>query len=200
MAYDFRNLLLSFRSIKTGIYDAPTEPQIYETRYFYDEAGNRIRKLVKRYIGPPTPAPEYNENDDPYGYWSTVDDEFYVRDVSGKEMAIYNGSNLLQWNLWGLDNFGKIDANNQKFFYLKDHLGTIHAIVNQNNEVVYAQDGACPAVAGMHGAIRWKTETGCRHQLLTASISSPLKNEILKAIMIIFLPAAGLPGFDRQGC
>gem|GEM_PF-3932596 len=36
---------------------------------------------------PPSPQPGYDENDDPYGYWQTVDDEFYVRDVSGKEMV-----------------------------------------------------------------------------------------------------------------
>jgi hypothetical protein len=33
--------------------------------------------------------------------------EFYVRDVSGKEIAIYQDTTLYQWNVWGLDNAGK---------------------------------------------------------------------------------------------
>lgn len=45
---------------------------------------------------------------------------FYVRDVSGKEIAIYSGSSLTQWNMWGLDNVGKINADTTKYYYLKD--------------------------------------------------------------------------------
>ena len=57
-------------------------------------------------------------------------DEFYIRDVSGKELAIYsNGHNSVeQWNMYGSDNVGKIDANNHSFFYLKDQLGTVRAV------------------------------------------------------------------------
>jgi len=43
------------------------------------------------------------------------------RVVSGKEIAIYHSNDLYQWNVWGTDNVGKINANGDKFFYLKDH-------------------------------------------------------------------------------
>jgi RHS repeat-associated protein len=114
-------------------------PVIYETRYWYDEAGNRIHKLVKRYNGVEQ-NPIYIENDDPFGLWETITDEYYVRDVSGKEMAIYQGTTLDFWNIWGMDNIGKINANGSRFFYLKDHLGTVRAVVNQINDLVSAQD------------------------------------------------------------
>lgn len=63
-----------------------------------------------------------------------------MRDVSGKEMAIYDGTTLSQWNIYGLDNIGKINADTTKCYYLKDHLGTIRAVVNSTNTVVSAGD------------------------------------------------------------
>lgn len=70
--------------------------------------GNRIRKTVEKYEGgDPDPVHE-NTGDNPG--WHLVSDEFYVRDVSGKEIAIYSGTNIVQWNIWGLDNVGKIPA------------------------------------------------------------------------------------------
>jgi len=47
---------------------------------------------------------------------------------------------LVQWNVYGLDNIGKINSNDSKYYYLKDHLGSIRAMVNSNNELVSAQD------------------------------------------------------------
>lgn len=102
MTYDHRNLLLSFRSVRMSSGGITPVPVIYETRYYYDEAGIRIRKLVKKYNGTEI-NPVYNENDDPYGLLEIVANEFYVRDVSGKEMAIYDGTSLVQWIFWGLD-------------------------------------------------------------------------------------------------
>jgi len=63
-------------------------------------------------------------------------------------MAIYDGTtgnppSIIQWNLWGSDNFGKIKADGSKFFYLKDHLGSIRAIVDEDNALVYAKDYDC---------------------------------------------------------
>jgi RHS repeat-associated protein len=138
MFYDHRNLLLSFRSVRLSS-GGISPPVIFETRYWYDEAGNRIHKLVKRYNGVEQ-NPIYIENDDPFGLWQTITDEYYARDASGKEMAIYQGTTLDFWNMWGLDNFGKINANGSRFFYLKDHLGTVRAVVNQINDLVSAQD------------------------------------------------------------
>lgn len=70
-------------------------------------------------------------------------DEFYIRDVSGKEIAIYSGSSLTQWNIWGLDNIGKINADTTCNYYLKDHLGSIRVVLNSTNSVVSAQDYDC---------------------------------------------------------
>ena len=86
------------------------------------------------------PDPVINEGDSPGSSWTEVLNEYYVRDVNGKEIAIYQNGNLTQWNMWGLDNFGKINSDGSLFFYLKDHLGSIHAVVNQSNMLVSAQD------------------------------------------------------------
>ncbi len=80
-----------------------------------------------------------------------------MRDVSGKEIAIYSGSSLTQWNIWGLDNppgggqvVGKIpacrngssgrNADATRNYYLKDHLGSIRVVLNSTNTIVSAQD------------------------------------------------------------
>jgi len=62
------------------------------------------------------------------------------RGIDGKELAIYESGSLLQWNIWGLDNVGKIDAAGLKYFYLKDHLGSIRVIMDENPAVVFAED------------------------------------------------------------
>ena len=108
MKYDNRNLLIEFRSLRTT--DQPTS-QLYLTEYWYDEAGNRNHKEVWRYDGS-DPNPEFNE--DSPGQWTLVTNEYYVRDISGKELALYNGTALqqcpkgsLRENVWGVDNVGK---------------------------------------------------------------------------------------------
>lgn len=55
-------------------------------------------------------------------------------------MAIYQGTTLQQWNIWGIDNLGKVAADGNAFFYIKDHLGSIRAVVDQNNNLVTCQD------------------------------------------------------------
>jgi len=160
--YDHRNLMTEIRSIKseagTGPWDPGLVDVLYITIFKYDEAGNRIRKLVAKYEGG-DPEPVYENTGDNQG-WHTVSDEFYVRDVSGKEIAIYSGNSLTQWNIWRLDNVGKINSDTTRNYYLKDHLGSIRVVLNSTNQVVSAQDGACPAQrqrdAGTHGDIRWR--------------------------------------------
>ena len=77
------------------------------------------------------------------GGWYIMNNEFYVRGVGGNELAIYNHDQLEQWNVYGTDNVGKItkeDTEEFNFYYLKDHLGSIRAVINEDNEVVNAQD------------------------------------------------------------
>lgn len=49
----------------------------------------------------------------------------------------------LRENIWGIDNVGKINADGSYYFYIKDHLGSIHAVINTNNQIVSAQDYDC---------------------------------------------------------
>jgi RHS repeat-associated protein len=53
---------------------------------------------------------------------------------------LYSGSSLTQWNVWGLDNVGKINADTTRNYYLKDHLGSIRVVLNSTNTVISAQD------------------------------------------------------------
>lgn len=53
---------------------------------------------------------------------------------------MYSGSSLTQWNTWGLDNVGKINADTTRNYYLKDHLGSIRVVLNSTNTVISAQD------------------------------------------------------------
>jgi len=133
--YDHRNLITEFTR-----QDLNQDPPIIDiTRYKYDEAGNRIRKTIYRSNDSnPPPLPEENE-DLPTG-WSITKDEYYSRDASGKEIAVYQSYNLDYWNVWGTGNEGRIKSTGMKYFYLKDHLGSIRAVINQNNVIVQAQD------------------------------------------------------------
>ena len=42
--------------------------------------------------------------------------------------------------MWGLDLVGKLKVAGGKEFYLKDHLGSIRVILNENNSIISAQD------------------------------------------------------------
>lgn len=125
------------KSEAPSIFDPPVDV-LYLTQYRYDEAGNRVRKIRYKYTGS-TPDPVFDMSGDAPP-WTLQSDEFYVRDVSGKEISIYSGSTLTQWNIWGLDNVGKINADTTRNYYLKDHLGSIRVVLNSTNTVVSAQD------------------------------------------------------------
>jgi len=127
ITYDYRNLMLENTNKLSQF--------TFKTKYWYDEAGNRIRKQVMRY------DPEGGiEEGDGSGGWVLDRDEFYVRDMSGREVAIYYGSTLQQWNLFGLDQIGHMKADLSKFFYLKDHLGSTRVVIDTLNQIVSAQD------------------------------------------------------------
>jgi len=138
--FDYRNLITQIRNKKIVIEDS----LVYVTYYFYDEAGNRIRKNVYQYIGiqpsDSVETPDIGDIGDMTGYWDLIKDEVYSRDVSGKEVALYVNGNLMQNNIWGLGNEGYITSTGALNFYLKDHLGSTRAVVNGNGTVLAGYD------------------------------------------------------------
>jgi len=70
-------------------------------------------------------------------------DEIYSKGVDGKDLCIYKNGNVEQWNIYGLDNVGKLQIVDERLtalFYLKDHLGSVRAIVDENVDLVSGQD------------------------------------------------------------
>jgi RHS repeat-associated protein len=124
--YDHRNLILELKKLVIDIHGSRNDTTIYHTLYYYDEAGNRIRKMI------------YNNYND-----SLLSDNIYSRDVSGRELAIYENGSIDQWNIYGMDNIGFIDGNEDIRFYMKDHLGSVRAVTDVSGNVVSSQDGAC---------------------------------------------------------
>ncbi len=112
---------------------------VYLTKYYYDEAGNRIRKMTYAYLQPITESePPANSDVSNTSNWALRNDEVYSRDVSGKEVAIYQDNSLLEYPTYGLDVIGKI-KDDELHFYLKDHLGSIRATI-YDNKLMSAQD------------------------------------------------------------
>ena len=148
LKYDHRNLL-------TEISRLISENETELTRYYYDEAGNRIRKLILRNWsgggGIPDPPvwgdignlPIYQPEGEGGDGWSIYKNEYYVRGVGGNTIAEYDWETLQQWNVYGTDNVGKITKDGEeenKYYYLKDHLGSIRAVIDEYNNCVSAQD------------------------------------------------------------
>lgn len=136
--YDHRNLITEFTR-----QDLNQDPPITDiTRYKYDESGNRIRKTIYRSTeSNPPPLPEETE-DLPTG-WSIILDDYYLRDASGKEIAIYSSYTLQYWNVWsGNEIVGRINntENADRNYYLKDHLGSIRAVLDNSKNIVSAND------------------------------------------------------------
>ena len=117
--YDHRNLILELTHTKYILNDS----LIILTKYYYDESGNRIRKM------------SYNTRND-----SLVNDVIYSRDVSGRELAIYENGSIDQWNIYGMDNIGFINGNEDIRYYMKDHLGSVRAVSDGSGNVVSSQD------------------------------------------------------------
>ena len=135
--YDHRNLITEITNQNFMV----DPPRTYITRYRYDEAGKRTRKTVflsEEYDPPPLPD---EEADLPPG-WTIVVDDYYSRDVSGKEIGVYSSYTLQYWNVWsGNEITGRINyAGNSKYYYLKDHLGSIRAVLDEGKTVISAND------------------------------------------------------------
>jgi len=96
--------------------------------YSYDGSGNRIRKQI------------VNSNTG-----AAVSDIYYVNGADGKTQAVAwspSGSNYT-YNVFGNDMIGQIRMNGttaNRFYYLKDHLGTIRMTVNTVANVVSYDD------------------------------------------------------------
>ncbi|MBK8983194.1 MAG: hypothetical protein IPM38_12950 [Ignavibacteria bacterium] len=138
--YDHRNLIKQITH-KEIIFE---DSLLYASYYYYDEAGNRIRKKVYKYIGIQTrdsvETPDIESIGDSPSAWLLINDEVYSRDLSGKEVALYVNGNLMQNNIWGLGNEGYITSSGALNFYLKDHLGSVRAVIDENNSVISSQD------------------------------------------------------------
>ncbi len=141
--YDHRNLITQLAHTEYILEDS----LLYSTYYYYDEAGNRFRKKVYQYIGSQirdsVEIPDIEEAGDSPGTWELIRDELYSRGADGKELAIYINGNIKQTNIWGLGHEGHITSSDVPNFYLKDHLGSIRIVTNENDEVISAQDYDC---------------------------------------------------------
>lgn len=122
--YDHRNLITQLRHTENDI--------IYETKYYYDEAGNRVRKEVFQIVDDGISGGE----EDPL----LLKNEVYLRGADGKDLVIYLNGTLEQWNIFGLSNEGKISNSGEIYFYLKDHLGSVRVMITEKGSVKSAQD------------------------------------------------------------
>jgi len=87
------------------------------------------------------PSP-ITSDDTPTG-WTIILDEYYARDVTGKEIAIYSSYTLQYWNVWsGGEITGRINYSESlgRNYYLKDHLGSIRVVLDEDKSIVSAND------------------------------------------------------------
>jgi RHS repeat-associated protein len=132
--YDHRNLITQLYHTDR---EAVSRPYTYATRYYYDESGNRVRKL--EYFNTQTNPPLITDWNNPGNGWTLYNNEFYVKGADGKDLATYQGSELEDWYVWGNDLTGKI-RKDKPYYYFKDHLGSVRAIVNEDVQIVAAFD------------------------------------------------------------
>ena len=108
ITYDQRNLPLTMTA------------NAYTFAYGYDNLGNRVVKT------------------------GNGNNEYYLRDQTGKELAIYQAGtdNIIMVNLYGNGLIGRCDVtvpgSPVKYYYIKDHLGSIRATINSSGAVVSA--------------------------------------------------------------
>lgn len=135
MLYDYRNLLLEVKS-EVGQTNPPT---YYYTRYWYDDNGNRIKKLVLNSLVSNPSYPDWN-NPTQTGNWGIYQTINYSQDASGKDIVIFKDGDLDYYNIWGTNLIGKITSDDSKYFYIKDHLDSIRVVLNEANQRVACID------------------------------------------------------------
>ena len=121
-----RKVILQSYINKIEVADSPEDLKNYPE---YDE--KTFEKEAKEYFDGDLDSPTM---------WFLVSNEYYLRGIDGKEVAIFKSSSLERFNIWGRDNEGYIDLQNHKYYYFKDHLGSVRAVVNENNNIISAQD------------------------------------------------------------
>jgi YD repeat-containing protein len=136
-------------------------------QYSYDDAGQRIYKQT-----------------------NSANKEYYLRDHTGKELAIYDwvSGSLKMVNLYGNGLIGKVNViysgigygegtirTDSRQYYIKDHLGSIRQVYDETATIVSAQDYYS------YGEVLRSYVTAVT---LTISISLQKKNETPKPIMI----------------
>lgn len=88
----------------------------------YDDKGKRVRKEVT------------------YDNGVSWQETYYVRDAAGSVMAVYGGNYtnnsstvyLKDNSIFGLSRLGNVADNGKTFYELKDHLGSVKAVITKN--------------------------------------------------------------------
>lgn len=107
------SIIYDVRNLPVRIY-MHSGPQI---TYRYNAAGQRIFKKVGN-----------NEA------------EWYIMD-GDRNLAVFNeNGSLTYWNVLANGVVGRMEANGDRFYYLKDHLGSTRAVMNTNGAVVESYD------------------------------------------------------------
>ncbi len=142
--YDYRGNLTfdGYRGYSIYDYDHRNLPllmnrMVIDMRFSYDDAGLRIYKDI------------------------SGEKEYYLRDHTGKELAVYNlnTGKLKMTNIYGNGLIGRADVfwlpdtcydeggpypcdrrEDELYYYIKDHLGSIRATLSRDGEIVTAQD------------------------------------------------------------
>ncbi|MGD8782611.1 MAG: RHS repeat-associated core domain-containing protein, partial [Ignavibacteria bacterium] len=119
MEYNFRNQPT-----------AMTNMNLEKYLYTYNSSGERIEKIKEN---DSTTAGTLSEGD------------YYLRDYTGRELVIYDNKTgeAKSANIYGNGLVGRIEINEteeERFYYLKDHLGSIRTTLDEYGAIVSAQD------------------------------------------------------------
>jgi len=113
ITYDHRNLAQQIGTENSGVH-----------RYIYDETGSRIGKQYRQ-----------------HGATSWSVNTRYIYGAYGELLAQYDGASPEYWNISAIgETIGRMDAKERRFYYLKDHLGSIRVTLNQTGTHVGYDD------------------------------------------------------------